>query len=43
MPNSTDTKGIQCVGGFVKYIAKFLPNISEVMASICNLTKTDLP
>ena len=32
MPRPTDVVGVQPLGGFVNYLAKFLPKISEVMA-----------
>ena len=34
MPCPTDVKGVQRLGGFVNYLAKFLPHISDVMAPI---------
>lgn len=43
MPRPTDVAGVQRLGGFVNYLAKFLPKISEVMAPIRNLTKADVP
>ena len=43
MPKPTDVAGVQCLGGFVNYLAEFLPKISEVMAPIRNLTKSDVP
>ena len=39
MPSPTDVKGVQRLGGFVNYLAKFLPHISDVMAPIRNLNK----
>ena len=43
MPCPTDMKGVQWLGGFVNYLAKFLPHISDVMASIQNLVKANVP
>lgn len=40
MPCPSDIKGVQRLGGFVNYLAKFLPHISDVIAPISNLTKT---
>ena len=38
-----DVQAVQRLVGFVNYLAKFLPRISEVMAPIRNLTKKDVP
>ena len=43
MPCPTDVKGVQRLGGFVNYLAKFLPHISDVMAPIQNLVKANVP
>ena len=43
MPCPTDVKGVQRLGGFMNYLAKFLPHISDVMASIRNLVKANVP
>ena len=43
MPCPTDVKGVQRLGGFVNYLAKFLPHISDVMAPIRNLVKANVP
>ena len=38
-----DVAGVQRLGGFVNYLAKFFPIVSEVMAPIPYLTKSDVP
>ena len=38
-----DVKGVQRLGGFVNYVAKFLSHISDVMAPIRNLVKANVP
>ena len=43
MPCPTDVKGVQRLGGFVNYLAKFRPHISDVMAPIRNLVKANVP
>ena len=43
IPCPTDVKGVQRLGGFVNYLAKFLPHISDVMAPIRNLVKANVP
>ena len=43
MPRPIDVAGLQRLGGFVNYLVKFLPKISEVMATIRNLAKSDVP
>ena len=43
MPYPTDVKGVHRLGGFVNYLAKFLPHISDVMAPIRNLVKANGP
>ena len=42
MPCPTDVKGVQRLGRFVNYLAKFLPHISDVMAPIRNLVKANV-
>ena len=39
MPKPQDMKGVQRLNGFVNYLAKFLPKLSEVMDPICCLTR----
>ena len=39
----TDVKGVQRLGGFVNYLAKFLSHISDVMAPVRNLVKANVP
>jgi hypothetical protein len=43
MPVPTDMAAVQRLGGFVNYLAKFLPQISTVMSPIRNLTKAGTP
>ena len=43
MPCPTDVAGVQRLNGFVNYLAKFLPGLSDVMEPIRQLTKTDVP
>ena len=43
MPPPEDTKGVQRLNGFVNYLAKFLPGLSDVMEPIRQLTKKDVP
>ena len=43
MACSTDVKGVQRLGGFVNYLAKFLPHISDVMAPVRNLVIANVP
>ena len=43
MPCPTDVRGVQRLGGFENYLAKFLPHIFDVMAPIRNLVKRDVP
>ena len=42
MTPPTDVKGIQRFCGFVNYLAKFLPHLSEVMEPIRQLTKSNV-
>ena len=42
MPRPEDVAGVQRLGGFVNYLAKFLPRISDVMAPIRQLTRKDV-
>ena len=43
MPRPTDVAGVQRLNGFVNYLAKFLPGLSDVMAPIRQLTRKDVP
>jgi hypothetical protein len=43
MPRPEDVAGVQRLGGFVNYLAKFLPKISDVMSPIRQLTRKDVP
>ena len=43
MPCQTDVAGVQRLIGFVNYLAKFLPGLSDVMELIRQLTKMDMP
>ena len=43
MPRPQDVEGIQRLNGFVNYLAKFHPKLSEVMEPIPNLTQKDTP
>ena len=43
MPSPTDITGIQRLNGFVNYLAKFLPGLSDVMAPIRQLTRKTVP
>ena len=43
MPCPTDVSGVQRLNGFVNYLAKFLPGLSDVMEPIRQLTKMDVP
>ena len=43
MPRPTDVEGIQRLNGFVNYLAKFLPHLSDVMEPIRQLTRKDVP
>ena len=43
MPTPTDVAAIQRLGGFVNYLSKFLPKISDIMAPLRNLTKANVP
>ena len=43
MPCPTDVAGVQRLNGFVNYLAKFLPGLSDVMEPIRQLTKMDVP
>ena len=38
MPKPHDVEGVQRLNGFVNYLAKFFPKLSEVMEPICCLT-----
>ena len=43
MPPPTDIEGIQRLNGFVNYLAKFLPKLSETMEPIRQLMRNDVP
>ena len=43
MPPPTDLAGVQRVNGFTNYLAKFLPQLSDVMEPIRQLTRKDVP
>lgn len=43
MPAPTDVEGVQRLNGFVNYLAKFLPQLSDVMQPIRQLTRQDVP
>ena len=43
MPCPTDVAGVQCLNGFVSYLANFLPGLSDVMEPISQLIKMDVP
>ena len=43
MPSPTDVTGVQCLNGFVNYLAKFLPRLSDVMEPIRQLTRKNVP
>ena len=42
MPPPTDVQGVQRLAGFVNYLARFLPRLSDVMRPIQQLTKKDV-
>ena len=43
MPSPTDVTGVQRLNGFVNYLAKFLPGLSDVMEQIRQLTRKNVP
>jgi len=43
MPTPTDVEGVQRLNGFVNYLAKFLPKITDCMEPIRRLTRKDTP
>ena len=43
MPRHIDIEGVQRFNGFVNYLAKFLPKLSEVTEPIRQLTRKDVP
>ena len=43
MPCPTDVAGVQRLNGFVNYLAKLLPGLSDVMEPIRQLSKMDVP
>jgi len=43
MPAPQDVEGVQRVNGFVNYLAKFLPKLSDVMEPLRKLTRKDVP
>ena len=42
MPAPCDVQGVQRINGFVNYLAKFLPNLSDVMEPLRRLTRNDI-
>ncbi|KAK3737844.1 hypothetical protein QZH41_004781 [Actinostola sp. cb2023] len=42
MPKPEDIQGVQRLNGFVNYLAKFLPKLSDVMLPIRELTRKDV-
>ena len=42
LPKPTDVAGVRRFSGFVNYLAKFLPNLSDVMEPIRQLTRSDV-
>ena len=43
MPTPTDVAGVQRLVGFVNYLSRFLPSLSETLEPIRNLVKQDVP
>ena len=43
MTRPTDVEGVQRINGFVNYLAKFLPKLSDVTEPIRQLTRKDVP
>ena len=43
MPKPQDVEGVQRLNGFVNYLAKFLPKLSDVLEPIRRLTRKDTP
>ena len=43
MPSPTDVTGVLRLNGFVNYLAKFLPGLSDVMEPIRQLTRKNVP
>ena len=43
MTQPTDVEGVQRINGFVNYLAKFLPKLSDVTEPIRQLTRKDVP
>ena len=43
MPKPTDVEGVRRLNGFVNYLAKFLPKLSDVTEPIRQLTRKDVP
>ena len=43
MPKPQDVEGVQRLNGFVNYLAKFLPKLSDAMKPIPRLTRKDAP
>ena len=43
MPAPEDRKGVQRLNGFVNYLAKFMPKLSDVMEPIRQLTRKEIP
>ena len=42
MPKPEDVQGVQRLNGFVNYLAKFLPKLSDVMLPLCELTRKEV-
>ena len=43
LPQPSDKKAVERLLGFVKYLARFLPNLAEVVAPLHKLTEKDVP
>ena len=43
LPQPSDKKAVERLLGFVKYLARFLPNLAEVVAPLRKLTEKDVP
>ena len=43
MPRPSDIEGVRRLNGFVNYLAKFLPRLSDVMEPIRQLTRKNVP
>lgn len=42
MPAPKDESGVKHILGVVQYVAKFIPNLSEVTAPLCTLLQPDM-